>query len=105
VDDAAAELGDALERRGDVVDLEVGQRERVPGPAAAFVHADGRCAGAGLPARALPLAALLELGFQQAAPEAQRALRVVGRELDQLEPRFAHRRDDTPAAEIGHPEG
>jgi hypothetical protein len=48
---------------------------------------------------------LLELGFQQAAPEAQRALRVVGRELDQLEPRFAHRRDDTPAAEIGHPEG
>jgi hypothetical protein len=96
MDDGAAELGDALERRGDVVDLEVGQRERVPGPAAALVHADGRSPGVGLPARALPLAALLQLGLQQAAPEAQRAFGVVGRELDQREARVAHRRDDTP---------
>ena len=40
VDDAAAELDHLLGRRGDVGDLEVGQRERVTGPAAALVDAD-----------------------------------------------------------------
>ena len=83
MNDAAAELGDARERRLHVVDLEVGQRERVAGPLSALVNAERHVTVARLPACALAVAARLELDAQQPAPEPPRALRVVGGELDQ----------------------
>ena len=82
--DRAAESGDAFERGGHVGDLEVGQGERVAGTAPALVHADRDGAVAlGLPARALLLAARLELAAEHPRPEAPCALGIVGGELDQ----------------------
>ena len=46
VDDAAAELGDPLQRLGDVGDLEVRQREAVAGATSALVDTDDRRVGA-----------------------------------------------------------
>ncbi len=84
VHDRAAELGDAIERSVHVVDLEVGQRERVAGAAAAFVDADrDGVSVVGLPAGALSVAAWLELGAQHPRPKAPCPLGVVGWELDQ----------------------
>ncbi len=83
MDNAATELGDTLERRGDVVDLEVRQREAVARTAAPLVNADGKVRVARLPAGTLARLARLELGVEQPAPERPRALDVVGGELDQ----------------------
>ena len=90
MDDAAAERLDPLERLREIVDGEVGQGERVSGAAPPFVDADRRDGRTRLPAGSLPLASRLQRNAQQAAPEASRALGVVGRELDQRQ-RFASR--------------
>src|SRR5262249_47271632 len=83
VDHLAAELDDALQRRLDVGDLEVRQRDTVSGARAALVHTELRAPGARLPP--VPFLALtrFQLDFEEPLPEAARALRVVGRELDE----------------------
>ena len=82
MDHAAAERLDPLQRRGDVGDREVGQRERVAGAAPTRVHTDGGSTGVRLPALALAVTARPQLDAEQALPEAPCALRIVGRELD-----------------------
>jgi hypothetical protein len=65
MDDGPAESLDAVDRARDVVDLEIRQRERIPGPASAGVNADRRGGGWGLPAVALALRAGLERDAEQ----------------------------------------
>jgi hypothetical protein len=74
---------DALERRGHVVDCEVGQRAGVAGPGATLVHAEPQAARIGFPARPGSRPSRRQLDPQQSAPEAQGALRIIGGELDQ----------------------
>src|SRR5207237_133397 len=77
---AAAERPHLSQCARQALDLEVGQGERVPGPASALVHADRRCMmRLGLPA--LTLAAGLERDAEQAGPEAARPARVIGGKL------------------------
>src|ERR1700749_999403 len=89
--DAAAERRHLRERRRDLVDLEVRQRERVARAATARVDADGRAharsAARALRALALSSLARLQRDAEQPAPEAACALRIVSRELDQRERR------------------
>ena len=85
MDDAAAELDDALERPCHVGHPEVGQREAVARPAAPLVQAEGRPVAVGLDPLALPGLARRERDPEQPLPEGARAAQVVGRELDQIE--------------------
>src|SRR6201999_2323061 len=78
VDDRAAEVLDLTQGAGHVGDREVGERGGVAGAAAALVDADPDAARVGDPAGALPRPALGEVDFEQAPPEAQGALGVVG---------------------------
>ena len=92
VDDAPAELADALERRGEIADHEVGQREGVPGTASA--RSARRSAGSArvrLPAS--PSASGRASSSTPSSPVQKRRARTgVGGELDQLERRARHAR-------------
>lgn len=92
VNDDAAEFGDKQQGALDVVDREVGERERVAGSAPAFVNADRDRLSVAvcLPARSLAVAAIVERGAEQARPEPPGAGRVVGGELDQAGAGGAH---------------
>ena len=63
--DGPAECPDSAQRRFDVLDLEVRERERVAGTGAAAVHADGRSAAARLPAVALVVGPRFEVDLEQ----------------------------------------
>jgi hypothetical protein len=61
MDDRPPERARLIDRGGEIGDREVGQRERVAGPATARLDADRGSAGPGLLAIALALAPRLEL--------------------------------------------
>src|SRR4051794_2462161 len=77
VDHLATKRANLLERARDVVDLEVGERERVAWPPAPGVDPYRGCPAARLPANAFALGTGLELHAQHAAPEGERPLGVV----------------------------
>ena len=76
MNDSAAQRRDLLERRVEIVYLEIRQRERVSRPPPARVHADDRILGAGLPTLALSFGARLERGTGQPRPKAARSIGV-----------------------------
>ena len=80
---AATEVADAIESRGHLGDIEVGEGGGVAGTATALVDPEPEIVPVRLPARALGLGAIGELDAEHAAPEALRAFGIVGRELDQ----------------------
>jgi signal transduction histidine kinase len=83
VNDAAAERGDPLDSRLQIGDLEVGQREGVPGATSAGVDAHRRSIRRGLPAISLAGGTRFQRPAEQLSPEPARPFRVVGGELDQ----------------------
>ena len=103
VDNGAAERLDALQRRGDIGDREVGQREGVARPASARMHADRRSAGVRLPALALSRCARLQLYPKELRPEVAGARGIVRGKLDQRQRRVRHRRHDNHGARSGPP--
>src|SRR3954469_20750571 len=90
VDHGSTERLHALECARQIVDREVGKREAVAWAGAPLVYAERRFACVRLPALPFVLGSVLERDTQQLAPEAQRALGVVGGELDQRQRRFFH---------------
>ena len=82
MNDAASERLYALNRRVEVADRKVGQRRRVPGPAAAGVDPDWRSRSTRLPALPFSVGTNLEGLAEQPRPEAPRSRRIVGGELD-----------------------
>jgi hypothetical protein len=83
VNHAPAERLDALQRRGDIADREVGQGERIAGSTSASVDADRWGFRVGLPALSLSSLAALELDSEELHPEATGALWIVCGKLDQ----------------------
>ncbi len=83
VDDAPAQLPDALKRRLEIAHREIRQRERVSGPRTAKVHTDHGTLLARLPALPFAFSAGLKPCTEQFRPKASRAVRIVGRKLDQ----------------------
>ena len=71
MDHRSAKLADALQRRFEVSDGEVGQRHCVSGPGPALVHTHGRRVGLCLPSASLLDRAVLELGSEQAGPNSR----------------------------------
>ncbi len=94
--DGPSERLNALERTGEILDGEVGQRERVTRSASAQVHAERGLAHVRLPALTFGvLAARGQLDVEQAGPEAPRALGVIGGKLDQRQRTTGHRSHDS----------
>ena len=93
MDNASTQSLDLLERRIHLGNGEVGQRDRVAGPGAAFVDPDVGLSGVCLPAAAFGLTAIDELSAEQTRPEPPRAMRIIGGKLDQGE-RSVHSQDD-----------
>ena len=80
----ATELTHPRQRPVKTVYLEVRQGMRVAGSVAPLVHAERRGAACRLPARALLARSVDEFDTQDPAPEAPCAIRIVGRELDEM---------------------
>jgi hypothetical protein len=89
MDHLATKLVHAPKRRPDIVHLEVRQGMQVTGSFAPLVHSERRGAGRRLPTLALTARSVDEFDTQDSDPEAPGAMRIVGRELDQLQ-RQAH---------------
>ena len=83
MDHRSAERSDPLQRHFKISDGEVRQRDCVAWPGAALVHTHRRGIRMCLPSASLLGRAVLELGAEQAAPEPQRTLSVIGGKLDQ----------------------
>jgi hypothetical protein len=83
VDHGAAQLHHALQRGWQVVDREVRQRGRVTRAGSALVDAKAEIRILGHPALAVLAGPGSELSAEHAASEPQRALGIVGGELDQ----------------------
>ena len=83
MDDFTAQLLHALDRVGQVRYREVRKRETVARAAAAFVQPQGEAIVPAFPALARLGGAWLELDVEELLPEMTRALRLVGRELEQ----------------------
>jgi hypothetical protein len=90
--DASAQRFHLSQRPREIIYREVGQGEGVPRTTSARV--DG---GPRLPALTLSSAAALQGSAEQSAPEAQRTLGFVGRELDQGQRQPLHAHNITPA--------
>jgi hypothetical protein len=81
MDHAAAERLDLLQRNGQIVYGEVGQREGVAGPATPRMEPNRRGRRVCLPAP--PIVSGLEGTSEQSGPEASSPLRVIRGKLDQ----------------------
>src|SRR5437588_2458627 len=79
----SAKHSHALQRRRQILDREVGQRERVAGTAPTRVYANVSRLAVGLPSVAFSVMARIYPDAEDAGPEAQGALRIVGGKLDQ----------------------
>jgi len=88
--DAATVLADSRERCLEVCHLEIGERHGVAGTTAAGVDAECRSRSWALPATPLIWGPWHEIDVQDAAPEAQGAIGVVGGELDQRKREAVH---------------
>ena len=95
MDHGPAEGPDPIDRAGEVVDLEIRQREGVPGAAASGVNADREGIGWRLPALAFALDASFEREAEQLRPESAGPLGVIRGELEQRE-HGAHRETISP---------
>lgn len=91
------ELTHLPQRRFEVVHFEVGQGVRVAGSFAPLVHAERRGAVRRLPALALITRSLYELNAQDSGPEAPGAMRIIGRELNEMYRRAHPHHDTLPA--------
>ena len=80
----ATELTHLPQRRLEVVHLEIRQRLCVAGSPPPLVHPKCRGAVCRLPALALIVCSVDEFDAQHSGPEAPRAMRIVGRELDEM---------------------
>jgi hypothetical protein len=104
MDHLATELAHPPQRGLEVVHLEVGQGMRVARSLAALMHAERWRAACCLPALALAARSVGELRTQDSGPKAPGALRIVGRELDEVNSR-AHQPHDTLPAMRARPRG
>src|SRR4029077_5093326 len=92
MDHRSAERANALKRRREVADGEVGEGGRVAGARSPLVYPQAEAVISGLPSSPALHRSGHELGAQHSAPEEQGALGVVSRELDQRgrhEPEYA----------------
>ena len=83
VDDLPAVCPHALEREGQVGHREIRERDPIAGPLPSRVHPELRPALVALPAVAFLLRPGREVGAEDLSPKPKRALRIVGRELDE----------------------
>ena len=83
VDDRAAELADALERRGQVRDGEVGKGGGVAGTGSTIVDSEAQVVGVGLPPGSGRGGPWREGDPEHSVPEPPGAIGIVGREFDQ----------------------
>lgn len=83
MDDRTAEVADAPERRGQVVDREVGEGGGVAWTRPALMDPEAKAVVFDLPPGAGFGGSRDELGAQQTAPEPARAIGIVSRKLDQ----------------------
>ncbi len=88
MDHAAAERLDLVQHPGQIVYFEVGQGERVAGPATPRMEPNERGRGVCLPA--LPFVSGPEGISEQSGPEASSPLGIIRGKLDQTQPRAGH---------------
>jgi hypothetical protein len=83
VDDGAAELGDARQRRAQVGDREVRKRSSISWSGSTTVDAESKTIGVGLPPRSRHGGPGCEIDAKHSTPEAASAIWVIGGKLDQ----------------------